>query len=402
MGSRFHAGAAADRTAGSPVAPLDDDDLLDLREEGPGRRTPREQIARLLHQQSLQQVQHERLLSRLPVPVLITDRYGAVRAVNAAAAVLAGRHPAQLEGRAVFAFFSAEDRTGLQELLAGVGAEPSGTRRAGRLLTRSGHAVAVTVSLTPLDVAEGTVSWLLVTSDHASGVDEAQPLSEGLRRLAAIEAEGRTAAELVQEAALACGDVLGPLVDVTIQLGPPERPDLVASTSQVAQAMDGAQLLAGEGPAATAFREGELVWVEDVHRDTRWPALADAAPAPVGGVVAVPMVGEDRVRGVLSAYRLEAGVDGRLLELAELLAITVRGLLQELDLEEELRRAADDLQRALTSRSDIDQAKGIVMAQQGCGPEEAFDHLVALASSEHVKLREVARLMVRRFAGGTA
>ncbi|WP_235737369.1 ANTAR domain-containing protein [Nocardioides alcanivorans] len=57
---------------------------------------------------------------------------------------------------------------------------------------------------------------------------------------------------------------------------------------------------------------------------------------------------------------------------------------------------AAQLERALTFRSVIDQAIGIVMGQQRCGPEEAFALLRAHSQNNNKKLRTVAEDLVTR------
>ncbi|WP_137145988.1 ANTAR domain-containing protein [Mycolicibacterium sp. CR10] len=51
---------------------------------------------------------------------------------------------------------------------------------------------------------------------------------------------------------------------------------------------------------------------------------------------------------------------------------------------------------ALTSRSDIDMAKGALIALHGCSPEEAFDMLVAESQRRNIKPRVVGREMLDR------
>ena len=46
----------------------------------------------------------------------------------------------------------------------------------------------------------------------------------------------------------------------------------------------------------------------------------------------------------------------------------------------------------------IEQAKGIVMAQQGCGPEEAFDVLRRISQHTNVKLHVLATQIVEQTA----
>ena len=57
------------------------------------------------------------------------------------------------------------------------------------------------------------------------------------------------------------------------------------------------------------------------------------------------------------------------------------------------QRLTAQLGQAL-SRAVIDQALGIVMSRTGAGPEEAFDRLRAMSQFQHVKVAQVARVLV--------
>lgn len=59
-----------------------------------------------------------------------------------------------------------------------------------------------------------------------------------------------------------------------------------------------------------------------------------------------------------------------------------------------------NLRRALTSRAAIDQAKGIVMAERRCTPDEAFDVLRTLSQHANVRLADVALALVYRCQEG--
>jgi len=56
------------------------------------------------------------------------------------------------------------------------------------------------------------------------------------------------------------------------------------------------------------------------------------------------------------------------------------------------------LQARLGTMPVIEQAKGIVMAQQGCGPEEAFDVLRRASQRSNVKLHVLAARLVEHVA----
>ena len=57
---------------------------------------------------------------------------------------------------------------------------------------------------------------------------------------------------------------------------------------------------------------------------------------------------------------------------------------------------AAQLEQALSTRGVIEQAKGILVSQQGCSADEAFDILVRASQRTHVELHDVATGLVER------
>ena len=60
------------------------------------------------------------------------------------------------------------------------------------------------------------------------------------------------------------------------------------------------------------------------------------------------------------------------------------------------QRLADQLEEALSTRGIIEQAKGIIIAEQGCSADEAFQLLVAMSQRSHMKLHDLATELVGR------
>ena len=58
------------------------------------------------------------------------------------------------------------------------------------------------------------------------------------------------------------------------------------------------------------------------------------------------------------------------------------------------------LRSRLATMPVIEQAKGIVMAQHGCGPEEAFDLLRRVSQRNNVKVHVLAEQIVKVIASG--
>lgn len=60
---------------------------------------------------------------------------------------------------------------------------------------------------------------------------------------------------------------------------------------------------------------------------------------------------------------------------------------------------SDDLHEALTSRAVIDQATGIIMAQERCSAAAAFDILRCASQNRNVKVRDLATEIVSTVGG---
>jgi GAF domain-containing protein len=139
-----------------------------------------------------------------------------------------------------------------------------------------------------------------------------------------------------------------------------------------------------------------VVTVDDLPSDPRWPRLRPLlADSPVRSVLALPLRESGEPVGVVNVYAAEAGAfaaDDR--RIAELVTAAVGGVLQTVAERESLRDLAANLEKALTSRASIDQAKGVLMARLGVSADEAFARLVTLSNQLNVKLRDLAQLVV--------
>ncbi len=57
---------------------------------------------------------------------------------------------------------------------------------------------------------------------------------------------------------------------------------------------------------------------------------------------------------------------------------------------------SQQLERAMASRAEIEQAKGILIEQSGVTSDEAFELLKRVSQRENRKLREIAAELVKR------
>jgi PAS domain S-box-containing protein len=383
----------------------------ELRTADDELRVQLEQIAEITRGAEDLRAQQERLLAALPVPTLGTDHQGLVVVANPAAAALAGAHADRLVGKPVLTLFSLEDRPALRTRISRQSLDGEVFRQRATVIDRRGAATlvevvaAVTTVLPPAPSADaggrpraGTTqaTWVLLPDVHqgeGTGSDR-QLLPEVLLRLAALPATVDSLDDLLTRAAALCRAAAGHDVELSLRLGPLAHPEASATTDPVAEHLDSLQVLRDQGPSHDARRRAATVTVQDLRSDARWPDLGDDVPGTIGAVVACPVVAEGKTVGVLSVYRARTRTDPVLVETVELLASTLGAVLLELDLAAALRATAAEVELALTSRSEIDQARGIVMAERGCTAAEAVDHLVRLARDRGTSVRELASEVV--------
>lgn len=172
----------------------------------------------------------------------------------------------------------------------------------------------------------------------------------------------------------------------------------VASADALARLLDEQQYQVLDGPCLEAIRTARVVVSDDLSVDPRWDGYP--AMAVVHGVRAVLssplMVGSSPI-GALNLYATAAGAftpDSRAAagQLTALAAATVTAAMRHYD----QTTLTDHLRTALSSRSVIDQAIGIIIGMQRCPPETAFDILRTVSQQRNIPLREVAADLVAR------
>jgi GAF domain-containing protein len=153
----------------------------------------------------------------------------------------------------------------------------------------------------------------------------------------------------------------------------------------------------GVGPGTDALRAAQAIEAGDLRAERRWPVFARAAVgAGVRAVRAVPL----RVRGgapigVLTVYGaspFDPEDNGLADRIAGFATVALTGTMRSYD----DTTLSARLRQALVSRSAIDQAIGIVMAEQGCSPDKALTVLRMTAKNRGTTLQAVAVDVVAR------
>ncbi|MCK0177013.1 MULTISPECIES: GAF and ANTAR domain-containing protein [Mycobacteriaceae] len=178
-----------------------------------------------------------------------------------------------------------------------------------------------------------------------------------------------------------------------------------AWTDERSHDLDTAQNDDGAGPCleCATSRQPVRVALEEIssEQERRWPRFVAAARSEaVSATLSVPLLvgppGSDaELFGSLNVYSFTAGAfDPFDEELMRLYTVTAGAAIANARRWQQSRDTTENLQRALTSRAVIDQAKGALQAVHGCSPDEAFDRLVRRSQESNVKLHTVAEQLL--------
>lgn len=210
-------------------------------------------------------------------------------------------------------------------------------------------------------------------------------------------------AESLRRIAEAGRDLLDGCIAASVTVIDAGRPTTMGATDEVANDLDQAQYDAGDGPCLTSAREERLVRIDDLSTEDRWPAFrAIAQRHGVASSMSVPLLLEGpSAAGALNAYGETRGVfgDGHVkvaegfAEQASIAVSNVVAYWAALDL-------STNLKAAMEHRGVIEQAKGILMGELRCSPDEAFDVLRQRSQRENRKLRDVASDVVQSVQTG--
>ncbi|WP_199442190.1 GAF and ANTAR domain-containing protein [Umezawaea beigongshangensis] len=179
------------------------------------------------------------------------------------------------------------------------------------------------------------------------------------------------------------------------------RPVTVASSDDLATRVDEVQYGHERGPCLSTMRTGEVNLIEDLAGDDRWGGYRPEALARgVLSSLSVPLFVLDEPVGALNLYSRQAHSFGPREQAAgQRFAGEVSGVVALAARIAEHARRADDLTVALASRSTIDQALGVIMAQKRCSADEAFRVLRTASQNRNVKLRDIAVEVVTAVSG---
>ncbi|GAA5115721.1 GAF and ANTAR domain-containing protein [Alloalcanivorax gelatiniphagus] len=168
------------------------------------------------------------------------------------------------------------------------------------------------------------------------------------------------------------------------------RIDTHATSSDAVREIDVLQHELGEGPCLDALRDDHTVLSDDLSADDRWPAWGPRVVEQLGmrSSVSYRLYSHGQDLGALNLYGTDASAfteedvhDG--LALAAHVGVALAAA-----------QEVEQLEKAVSGRTVIGQATGILMERFDLDADRAFSVLGRMSQQNNVKLRELAQQIV--------
>lgn len=201
----------------------------------------------------------------------------------------------------------------------------------------------------------------------------------------------RDASEILQSIVHAAAVSLPGIDHVGISIAHQDgRVETLASSDDFVRELDELQYELGEGPCLYAIEAGEVVTVNHIRHEQRWPRFVPrAVRLGLKAQMGLRLHADAQKIGGLNLYSTRTEViDPSVEHLAELFAAHAALALGYV-------RRKEELDTALASRKEIGQALGIVMERFGVDEDAAFGYLRRVSSTTNTKLRDVALELVQ-------
>ncbi len=202
-------------------------------------------------------------------------------------------------------------------------------------------------------------------------------------------------------AAAAVSEAANDRIECAVTLKLRRRPATAAGSSERAVQLDHVEQAIGDGPCVKALREMSAVMIDDVASDPRWPAYNQAlAERNVHSTLGVPLEISGAASAALNFFATKPRVfTADVYEKAVGFAAAAHSTLHLSVRIKTAENRAEDLEAALESRTAINLACGVIMAQNRCSQAEAMEILTKVSSNRNRKLRDVARELIEQLTG---
>jgi GAF domain-containing protein len=230
--------------------------------------------------------------------------------------------------------------------------------------------------------------------------DEAE-LYAGLRGVAGIVAGARGVVDLLRDVAEFAAQAIPGVDGAGVALIDPQRGissvETWAATAVLVHEIDTIQYNElKEGPCITCMQSRRPTVSGSLGSDSRWPHFGGrVARMRMHSALALPLIVGDQVIGSINAYAESRDAFAEhAVQLGSQFARPAAVSVYNAQLLAVAHERTLRLQRALDSRSVIDQAIGILRSRTGGSADEAFARLTHISQTDNVKLHTVAQRLV--------
>lgn len=196
----------------------------------------------------------------------------------------------------------------------------------------------------------------------------------------------------------------GDRIECAVTLHRRKRSAYIAGSSDEAVVLDEIEQRLGQGPCEEALRTGAPVLLGDIVSDRRWPEYRESLDAAgCRSALGIPLSLGPDAAGVLNFFAPATGLftEDAIAD-AEVFAVMAGHALHLALRIAAADQLAENLKAAMESRTAIDLACGIIMAQNRCSHDEAFEILRRGSSTRNQKLHTLAEEIVAGFSGTPA
>jgi GAF domain-containing protein len=222
-------------------------------------------------------------------------------------------------------------------------------------------------------------------------------LPEGLAELTQFFVGDRSVNETLERIAALAVDALPAVKYAGITMLVEGRERTAVFTDADAPKIDQAQYDTGDGPCLAAIREQRVHVIESTKEPGPWQAFRDAAFAHgIMSTLSTPLAAKNqKALGALNLYSAkQSAFTPEDVEVAMQFSMQAAVVLSNANAYWDAYGLSERLSEAMEHRAIIEQAKGMLMAAQGCTADEAFQLLVKASQRENVKLRDLAHRIV--------
>jgi GAF domain-containing protein len=234
-----------------------------------------------------------------------------------------------------------------------------------------------------------------------NGAPDSEDITASITELQNVLLGTESIEKFVHELAVQAAGLVDGSLSCGITMSRGGRTSTVACSDELASRVNDLQYSLLEGPCLTALEDGCLVRIDDMTAETRWPRFTrQAAESGIQSCLSLPLIARDETVGALNLYSVDRrAFGGDETRRAERFAENAAGALALGLRLVSYSELTDQLRASLASRAAIDQAVGVIMAQQRCSQDKAFAVLRTASQNRNVKLRELAREVVTAVTG---